>query len=181
MKISAASQRPSEDSPQQFTGSDEIAGHVCAAIRPSAAMTEPWPHRRIAEVFPPEVLDDAEHGHDRLAQPRRRRDPRGRAEYEPGHGFGPEHGRAEPDEPAERVADPRRRQRILRLEHAQHRLGERIERGTAPRGSEPPWPGSSGTITRRSAASSGAISRQFEARPPSPWTRTTGGPSPPAK
>jgi hypothetical protein len=46
---------------------------------------------------------------------------------------------------------------------------------------EPPWPGSSGTITRRSSASAGATSRQFEAIPPSPCRSTSGGPEPPTK
>ena len=41
---------------------------------------------------------------------------------------------------------------------------------------EPPWPGRSGTITRRSAARAGATRRQFEAMPPRPWTSTSGGP-----
>jgi hypothetical protein len=54
MKISAASQRPAPS--QQFTGSDEIAWHICAAIRPSAPMAKPWPHWLLAEVLPREVL-----------------------------------------------------------------------------------------------------------------------------
>src|SRR4051812_12104773 len=54
MKISAASQRPTPF--QQFTGSDEIAGHICAAIRPSAPIAKPWPHWLLAEVWPREVL-----------------------------------------------------------------------------------------------------------------------------
>ena len=54
-------------------------------------------------------------------------------------------------------------------------------RGTGASDPEPPWPGSSGTITRRCAASAGAIRRQFEAAPPRPWTRTSGRPSPPTR
>ena len=50
--------------------------------------------------------------------------------------------------------------------------------GAAGSGPESPWPGSSGTITRRSRASGGATRRQFAAAPPSPCTSTSGGPEP---
>jgi hypothetical protein len=54
MKISAATQRPAPS--RQFTGSKAIIEHVCEAIRDSAAVTKPWPHRRIACLLPSEVL-----------------------------------------------------------------------------------------------------------------------------
>lgn len=53
MKIGAASQRcvPS----RQFTAADDVAEQVSEAVRHSAAVAMPWPHRRIARFLPAEV------------------------------------------------------------------------------------------------------------------------------
>src|SRR5204863_71444 len=80
---------------------------------------------------------------------------------------------------------------VRRAPEAQARAGDALEVGTPPAwgsgvgaagsGPEPPCPGNSGTITRRSSASAGATRRQFAAAPPSPWTSTRGGPEPAVK
>jgi hypothetical protein len=45
--------------------------------------------------------------------------------------------------------------------------------------SEPPNPGRSGAITRWEPMNAGMLSSQFCHAPPSPWTNSRGGPSPP--
>ncbi len=88
-------------------------------------------------------------------------------------------GEPERDDTAHRVADDRRRSGIRRARGAprERRHTNRAGRPAAgvPR---PPCPGRSGTTTRRLSASSGARSVQFAAAPPSPWTSSTGSPSP---
>jgi hypothetical protein len=58
MKMNPASQGRALKgrSSQEFTGSEEIAQHVRAAIRRSSRIAEPWLHWRMAHMFPADVL-----------------------------------------------------------------------------------------------------------------------------
>jgi hypothetical protein len=116
-------------------------------------------------------LDQTDSGDDGLRDAAVRGDPRRRSEDDARDGLGPPDGCPQSDETAERMADPRRRQRVLTSRTARTASANGSRVGAAASGAEPPCPGSSGTITRRSLASAGASARQFEAAPPSPWTR----------
>ena len=100
-------------------------------------------------------------------------------EHEPGDRLGAPGGaragrRAPPSEWPTQGAG----QRVLRLDHGEDRLGERVE--ALRRSRERLRAAVAGQLRARSRAAPrrapGATSRQFEAMPPRPWTSTSGGP-----